>query len=326
MIKGYKAQIMDYYDKIRTIETRNLKQRKKEIAEKCPEILDIENQIGRLSVKLSIDIIRNGEDSDIVNKAKEEITDLRIHKAELLVSNGFSQDYLNMRYQCPICRDTGYIGTTRCKCFDKYLVRLYYKNSELATAISENNFNNFNLEYYPQRRIGDEKFSSRDNIENILSYIKSDYIPRFNSINNNLLFYGESGTGKTFMTYCIAKELLDRGYLVIYKTSDELSKDLKKIAFDNDKSLEDSLINCDLLIIDDLGAEQITDFSVTNFFTFLNKKLIKQKKMIISTNLSIADLTNVYTKRISSRLLGNFKLYKFYTEDIRITKNLKLRI
>lgn len=322
MIKGYKATIMDYYDKIRTIETRNLKKRKQEVLEKCPEIIDIENEIGKLSVRLSIDIIRNGEDSALIEQAKEKITDLRIHKAELLVANGFTQDYLNMRYQCPICRDTGYIGTTRCKCFDKYLVKLYYKNSELADTLNTCNFDNFNKNYYSNHKLGDERFSPRHNIENILSYITNDYIPNFATNNDNLLFYGDSGTGKTYMSYCIAKELLDKGFLVIYRTSDELSKDLKKIAFENDYTLEDTLLNCDLLIIDDLGAEQITEFSVTSFFTFLNKKLIKNKKMLISTNLSITDLNNIYAERICSRLFGNFKLQKFYTDDIRLKINL----
>ena len=100
---------------------------------------------------------------------------------------------------------------------------------------------------------------------------------------------------------------------------------LREIRFENNSELANILINCDLLIIDDLGAEQITDFTTTEFFNILNKKLLKKKKMLISTNLSLFHIRETYTERIASRLLGNFKLYKFYTEDIRIQLNLKRR-
>lgn len=321
MINGYKAQIMDYYEKLVDTEKKELAKRKEKIKNEHPEILDLENKIGKLSAKLSLDILRNSNTEELINKTKEHITDLRIQKAELLVQYGYGQDYLSMHYRCDLCKDTGYIGVKKCSCFNKYLINLYYKNSELADSLRTNNFNTFNLSYYSPSSDGTERFSPRDNIKQILSYIHNDYIKNFKNHSVNMMFYGNSGTGKTFMSQCIAKELLDKGFLVIYKTSDELLKDLRTITFENDKSLEDSLINCDLLIIDDLGAEQITDFSVTAFFTLLNKKLIKKKKMLISTNLSLSDLTKTYAERITSRLFGNFRLQKFYADDIRIQKN-----
>ena len=162
-------------------------------------------------------------------------------------------------------------------------------------------------------------------MENILKFLREEYIPNFNATTDNLLFYGDSGTGKTFLSCCVAKELLDDGFLVIYRTIDELMHNLREIKFENNSELENILLNCDLLIIDDLGAEQITDFTTTEFFNLLNKKLLRKKKMLISTNLSLSDIRTTYTERISSRLLGNFKLYKFYTEDIRIQLNLKRR-
>lgn len=137
------------------------------------------------------------------------------------------------------------------------------------------------------------------------------------------MFYGNSGTGKTFLSWCIAKELLDKGFLVVYKTSDDLLRALKDIKFNNDTDLENLLINCDLLIIDDLGSEQITDFSSTELFTLINKKILKNKKMLISTNLSLPLISKRYSERISSRIIGEFKLFKFFAEDIRIQLNLK---
>ena len=179
------------------------------------------------------------------------------------------------------------------------------------------------MSLFSPHKIGDEKYSPRKNMENTLSFILKDYLPKFNSINTNLLFYGNPGSGKSYLSYCIAKALLDTGHLVLYKTSDELISDLRNIRFNNDRNLEQLLTTCDLLIIDDLGAEQRNDFSITELFNLLNKRLLHNKKMLISTNLSLADITKLYSERIYSRLIGDFKLCNFYSEDIRITLNLK---
>ncbi|MFU7516742.1 ATP-binding protein [Clostridium sp. HCS.1] len=325
MIKGYEKELALIYEKIRAEEEKNLIKRRKTIEEQNPEILELDNLLQKKSLGLSLSILK-GIDDATLNKIKDEITDLRVKKTESLVEKGYDADYLNLHYRCPKCKDEGYIGINRCSCYRKKLVQLYYKNSSLKDTLSVNNFNNFNLSLFSSHKLNeDDRFSPRKNMENILRFIREEYIPNFNSTNDNLLFYGDSGTGKTFLSCCIAKELLDDGFLVIYRTVDELMATLREIKFENNSELENILINCDLLIIDDLGAEQITDFTTTEFFNLLNKKLLRKKKMIISTNLSLSDIRTTYTERISSRLLGNFKLYKFYTEDIRIQLNLKRR-
>lgn len=138
-----------------------------------------------------------------------------------------------------------------------------------------------------------------------------------------MLFYGNPGSGKTYLSYCIAKAILDLGYLVVYKTSDELIKNLREIRFNNDSSLESLILECDLLIIDDLGAEHLNEFSITELFNVINKRILTNKKMLISTNLTLPGITKQYSERIASRLIGEFKLCKFYSEDIRIKKNLE---
>ena len=244
-------------------------------------------------------------------------------KYEMLVSHGYSPEYLNLHYNCPKCKDTGFIGIEKCSCFKSKLVKLYYKDSELEEAVKTNNFKNFNINLYSNHKLNDERYTPRKNIEDILEYITGEYLPNFKNSNTNLLFYGNSGTGKTFLSWCIAKELLDKGFLVVYKTSDDLLRALKDIKFNNDTDLENLLINCDLLIIDDLGSEQITDFSSTELFTLIYKKILKNKKMLISTNLSLPLISKRYSERISSRIIGEFKLFKFFAEDIRIQLNLK---
>lgn len=323
MIKGYQAELMDIYEKIRTDENRKLSKRREEIKNKYPDIIELDNRIQKLCLKLSMSVLKGITNPKELNAIRDNITDLRAQKYETLVSKGYSPDYLNIHYNCKKCKDTGFIGTERCSCYKKKLVNLYYKDSELGEAVKNNNFNYFNINLYPNHKLSDEKYTPRKNMEDILQYITGEYIRNFSSINTNLLFYGSSGTGKTFLSWCIAKELLDNGFLVVYKTADELLRSLKDIKFNNDGDLENLLINCDLLIIDDLGSEQITDFSSSELFTLINKKILKNKKMLISTNLTLPLISKRYSERISSRLIGEFKLFKFYSEDIRIQLNLK---
>lgn len=323
MIKGYQTELMDMYEKIRTDENRKLMKRRKEIKNKYPEILELDTTIQKLCLNLSMAALRGITDQNELNNIKEEITDLRAKKYEMLVSHGYNPDYLNLHYNCPKCKDTGFIGIDKCSCFKSKLIKLYYKDSDLEEAVKTNNFKNFNINLYSNHKLNDERYTPRKNIEDILEYITGEYLPNFKNSNTNLLFYGNSGTGKTFLSWCIAKELLDKGFLVVYKTSDDLLRALKDIKFNNDTDLENLLINCDLLIIDDLGSEQITDFSSTELFTLINKKILKNKKMLISTNLILPLISKRYSERISSRIIGEFKLFKFFAEDIRIQLNLK---
>ena len=323
MIKGYQTELIDMYEKIRTDENRKLMKRREEIKNKYPEILELDTTIQKLCLNLSMAALRGITDQNELNNIKEEITDLRAKKYEMLVSHGYNPDYLNLHYNCPKCKDTGFIGIDKCSCFKSKLIKLYYKDSDLEEAVKTNNFKNFNINLYSNHKLNDERYTPRKNIEDILEYITGEYLPNFKNSNTNLLFYGNSGTGKTFLSWCIAKELLDKGFLVVYKTSDDLLRALKDIKFNNDTDLENLLINCDLLIIDDLGSEQITDFSSSELFTLINKKILKNKKMLISTNLSLPLISKRYSERISSRIIGEFKLFKFFTEDIRIQLNLK---
>lgn len=323
MIKGYQSNIMKVYNNIRESEEKLLKLRREEIEQKIPQVIGIEKEIARLCLKLSINILNNAKDKDkFLVELKEKITDLRIKKSELLVSNNYPLDYLDMHYRCPKCKDTGFVGTNKCICYKQKLVELYYENSDLKEILKKNNFDNFNLELYSYRKTGNEPISPRKNIEEIASKAWN-FIETFSSTDENLLFLGNPGTGKTFLSNCIAKELLDRGSLVIYRTAETLIHDLKQIRFNNDDTLEDLLLNCDLLIIDDLGSEQITDFSKTELFNLLNRRLLKKNKLLISTNYDLEDLLKIYSERISSRLLGEFTLCNFFGEDIRIHQNIR---
>ncbi|WP_244834130.1 ATP-binding protein [Clostridium sp. BJN0001] len=325
MIKGYQAEIMKIYQTIRDNEDKKQKERRNEIKKKYPEIIEIENKISKLSLNMAIDILKSKDKNNIIENYKNKMTDLKMKKCELLVSKGYDSDYLNHHYDCPKCKDTGFIGTDKCSCYKEKLIRLYYKNSELQNIISDKNFDTFDINLFSTHRNENEKYSPRKNMENNLDYIMKSYIPDFNNITTNLLFYGNPGSGKTFLSYCIAETLLNAGYLVVYRTSEELIDNLRDVRFNNDNNIEELLLDCDLLIIDDLGSEHLNEFSVSELFSFLNKKILTNKKMLISTNLTLPEIVKNYSERISSRLIGDFKLCKFYSDDIRIKKNLNNR-
>ena len=322
MIKGYQTKILAIYEQIRQEEESDFRKRKAHIEKTHPEVIELDQKIGKLCIELSISALKSIDNREqYLHALKEKITDLRVKKSELLVSNGFDMDYLNLRYRCSKCRDTGFIGNTKCSCFKQKVIDIYYTGSELKGMLKTHNFDNFRLDFYPSRKSDLEAESPRKNMEKILSK-SMNFLKNFDSTDENLLFYGSSGTGKTFLSHCITKELIDKGSFVVYRTAEELIKALKEIRFNNDTSLEDLLINCDLLIIDDLGTEQISDFTKTELFNLLNTKLLKQKKMLVSTNFTLENLLNTYTERITSRLIGNFTLCKFFGDDIRIKKNL----
>lgn len=320
MINNHHLQLIKMYDEIRESQKRALEGRKEEIRRSIPEIQDIERRIGTLCIKVSINALQDMPNrEDHLSSLKESITSLRMRKSELLVANNYPIDYLDMHYSCIKCKDTGFIGLEKCSCYKQKLNKLYYRNSDLFNVSDKNNFTNFSMDFYSDNNKGPEKYSPRENMKKIVNG-SLKFISNFNSTDENMLFYGNSGTGKTFLSHCIAKELVDNGYFVVYKTAEDLIKNLRDVRFNNNTVLEDHLINCDLLIIDDLGTEISSEFSKSELFNLLNTKLLKNKKMLVSTNYSLDDLLSIYSERITSRLFGNFTLYKFYGKDIRLQK------
>ena len=146
MIKGYRSEVLSLYELIRERESNALKTRKKEIQELHPEIIAIDQEIGKLSLSLSMNILKNHDDiAPVITNLKNKIMDLRAKKYEMLVQNGYPQNYLNIRYTCSKCKDTGYIGIEQCECYKRKLIEVYYKNSELSDTVRNNNFDNFDI-------------------------------------------------------------------------------------------------------------------------------------------------------------------------------------
>ncbi|MBR0576569.1 ATP-binding protein [Proteiniclasticum sp. BAD-10] len=320
MIKGYHGMVMQRYEDLRNKEQQALAQRKSALEAKAPELSSIETKVAKLSMELAMLNFRRAKNHDEeFQRLKGEITDLRGRRLEILTTLGYPLDYLDHHYACAKCQDTGYIRQEKCVCYKQRLIEVYHETSDFNDLARECRFKNFKLDLF-DRESAEYPLSPRENMANILESTLS-YIANFDRETRNLLFFGSPGTGKTFLSGCIARELLDKGVLVVYRTADALIQNLKDVKFNDNTELLELLTQCDLLIIDDLGTELTTEFSKVELFNFLNMKLLKKKKMLISTNLTIENLKNKYDERIYSRLVGDFALFKFLGEDLRIKKN-----
>lgn len=251
-------------------------------------------------------------------------------RRQLLKEHGFPEDYLDPVYTCPDCRDTGWIGRKHCHCFERELISLFYTQSNLARILREENFETFDLNCYRTDLI-DEKSgkSSREIMTAALNTCRR-FARDYGSPEQKryLMLTGQTGLGKTFLTHCIAKALIDKGYSVIYYSAGELFDQLAKDRFGRVKEEEreeygqDLLSVCDLLIIDDLGTELTNSFVGTEFFQLLNTRIMRGKGIVLSTNLSAQEIGRTYSDRISSRIMEHFILIRAYGEDIRIRKRL----
>ncbi len=321
------AQYMDImyqYDQIRLKNHHLSEKRYTEVCEKIPEIQQIQEEL----VKLSADYARLqllGTDgaiqppTDYFNKKKE----LQEKKAQLLTRNGYPADYLAPVYNCKSCKDTGYIGSTPCSCLKQHKTAMLYKNSNLMEVLESENFNTFSENYYNDTEVNENlSLTPRQNIIKIKE-ICLDYTRHFDEIYKNIIFYGPTGVGKTFMTHCIAKALLDTSHTVIYLTALQLFDILEKNKFGKNNIPEYSgqvsyILESELLIIDDLGTELANSFTSSQLYYLIEERHLKRKAVIISTNLPFKELRDRYSERIFSRFTGYYNFYMIAGDDIRI--------
>lgn len=322
-IAQYNKIMRDYEDK--QLASRNeLKKRLSSIYGHLPELQVIDDSIAELSVQKLRDRLLDGNKSAI-SSYSEEMHNLLEQKHTLLETNGYTTEDLLPRFKCTLCNDTGYIDNQKCQCFKKATVELLYMQSNLLGILQKENFEHFNLDLYSKNHIDPQtKRSSLETIQNALDTCHN-FIDTFGRGKNNLFIYGNTGVGKTFLTNCVAKELIAKSYSVIYFSSPELFSVLAKSYFEKDieaKDVDEHIYDCDLLIIDDLGTELTNSFVSSQLFTCVNERYARNKSTIISTNLSLEILRDIYSERIFSRITSNYTLMKLVGDDIRIKKKL----
>lgn len=321
----YNAIFRNYEQK--QIHSRDmLDKRRQTVYCQIPELEDIHNSISLLSVNQARKLL-NGDESALAD-LKAQLKVLTDRKADLLISEGFPVDYLEPVYECSDCKDTGYIGNQKCHCFQKAIIDLLYTQSNLQDILRRENFDTFSLSYYSDNYI--DPLTGRSSLAIMKNaYLTArEFVDTFADDFRNLFFYGDTGIGKTFLSNCIAKELIDKSFSVIYLTSQEFFDTMAKGKFEKDDSAEEMcehIFDCDLLIIDDLGTEFTNSFTVSQLFLCLNERLLRRKSTIISTNLSLESLVEIYSERTFSRITSNYTMLKLTGDDIRIKKKLMNR-
>ncbi len=316
--------IMRVYDNIRTDNQHILDKRIEEAYSLCPELRDIENEI--ITVSMSAATARIGK-SDSETDYLSELETLNHRRVQCLASIGKPADYLDEIYTCNICKDTGYTDHHRCDCFKRKAIDLVYSDSNLKNITDNENFNTFSYEWYDDTTV--DTATNRtpyNNMQQVVSICKG-FVENFDKEFSNLLLFGDTGVGKTFLTNCIAKELLDSSHSVIYLTAIELFKKFEQHDFNRGYQSEeldnDYILDCDLLIIDDLGTEVGNTYTNSKLFYVINERILRKKSVIISTNLSLSDIRDAYSERIFSRITSSYKILKLFGNDIRIMKRTK---
>ncbi len=324
MNKSVLKELSMEYERKRDQQERDQRARVAKVYKEIPAIKKIDNDILKVGLNMSKFIIGNPNNYEKdLEKAKAKIESLKMEKAFLMTEANIPADYMDKRHECKTCKDLGYLDNGyQCNCLKQALVSRAYKMSNLSNTLERENFKNFNINLFKDESFENERMTPRENMADIAG-IAEGFISNFDQNNgDNLLFYGTTGLGKTFLCNCIAKSLLDKNKIVIYQTAFTILEIIEKHRFGRgDKEFNNYqyslLFDADLLIIDDLGTEVANTFTNAEIFNIVNTRIIGGKKTIISTNLTPKEISETYTDRVFSRILDKFLPLKFFGHDLR---------
>ena len=327
------TNILKEYEHKRNQAEKDLEERKQNLFKENPRLQEIDNELSKLGISTAKSLILNNN-QDTLNNLKQQTEILKEEKLSILKHLNLPDDYLKPNYSCKFCNDTGYItdnySSKMCNCLKQQIFDFEYNKSNISN-LQIQNFENFSYEKYsdvPDKEKYNSDISPRENIK-LVRNICDKFIENFDDPNEkNLLFTGTTGVGKTFLSSCIAKELIDKGKTVLYQTAPIMLDMIIDYKFGKNNISDTTYKNIydvDLLIIDDLGTENMNQVKFTELFNIINSRLLNTKnknyKTIISTNLNLAMLNKTYGERISSRLIGNYNICRFFGEDLRFSNH-----
>lgn len=296
----------------------NIFEENKKIAyDKIPELYEIDSELSLSGSLISREVLNHkGDFSAALSKIKERNYLLVEKKKALLVQNGFSEDFLDIKYTCNKCNDSGFVDAMPCDCLVEVMASIESKK-EICSG-EPNPFDTFDLKYYPET-LGN--IPCKSIMQSIFTNCKQ-YSEEFSLSSPNLLLFGGTGIGKTHLSLAIAKTVQQKKFNVVYMSAPDLFTSLEKQRFNQEKPEQsiENILSCDLLVIDDLGAEFTTTFTVSSLYNIVNTRILDEKPTIITANLTTSEISQRYSDRIASRLLGCYEHLRFCGNDIRILK------
>lgn len=323
--------LLKEYEQKRNSALIDLDRRKLELYSSNKRLEDIDSELNMYALNIAKNILSNSNNSEFIIDLQNKVDNLKKEKQAILKSLNINDDFFEPNFECKICKDTGYVQDGNifnlCSCIKQKMFDIEYNKCNISN-LKNNNFDNFNIELFSDDINEDLYFSNispRENIKNIKD-IALSFINNFNNAEEkNLLFTGNTGLGKTFLSDCIANELLNLGKTVLYQTSPVMLDSIIDYRFNkNNVNIYDNILDVDLLIIDDLGTECMNSMKFSELFNVINTRLLNQNnhitKTIISTNLNLKELREKYDERIFSRFVGYYNICRFFGDDIRFKK------
>lgn len=329
---GYNKEIYESANRILENRRQKAKQEAKSRQDifyiRCPRAKEIKKLLASTAINTAKAVLNGADTKQQLTLLKDKNLELQKELSSLLRSSGLSEDYLDIKYTCSKCNDEGYINGKMCSCMKTILRNEAFNKLNELSPLSLCTFDSFSLEYYSTTQAGkNSTIEPQKRMEQILKFCKN-YAINFNLSSANLLMQGATGLGKTHLSLAIARTVINKGYGVIYGSTQNIVTKLERERFRYNKENEETsseqyLIDCDLLILDDLGTEFSTSFSNATIYNLINSRIMSEKPTIISTNLSIRELEKNYSERFVSRIMGNNIRLEFLGNDIRQQKQLK---
>lgn len=327
---GYSKEIIEAAN--RAMEQRRrqsitkAEQRRRSFFSRYPRALEIERELSRTAAKAAKAVLTGSNARLELERLKESNQALQSELAALLKSAGVSEDYLEIRYACPLCKDEGFVDGKMCSCMKQLLRDEAYQRLNALSPLSLSSFDTFSLDYYGEVPLKDGGIPPKKRMEDIYRYCKN-YAANFDpQLSPSLLMQGATGLGKTHLSLAIARAAIGKGFGVIYCSAPNIIGKLEKERFRSARGSADEsdvyLLECDLLILDDLGTEFPTSFSSSTIYNMINSRLMASRPTIISTNLTMRELEKQYSQRLVSRIMGNHVRLEFLGSDVRQKKRL----
>lgn len=324
---GYGREIYDAADRILAERRRQAEdeatERKDSFYRRCPEARKIEALLSKTALTAARAVLGGGSAREQLNRLKANNQALQVELDSLLATGGYPKDYLEPQYSCKLCNDAGYIDGKMCDCMKSLLRAESYRRLNALTPLSLSTFESFSLDFYSSKTEEESRKSSRSMMETVYNNCKK-YAVSFSLSSPSLIMQGGTGLGKTHMSLAIANTVIQKGFGVVYCSVNNIITKLEREHFGRDDGdTGKSLLECDLLILDDLGTEFRSAFSSAEIYNIVNTRLMTQRPTIISTNLSIQELQERYTERFASRIMGDYVRVAFCGRDNRLQKLLR---